>query len=55
MLLWVERDDQHDPASPRVGEADIWVRRSDRARGTWLTVAYQERYQRFVDLTPASI
>lgn len=49
-LLWVERDDLHDPGHPRVGEADIYVQRPGTRAASPVTVAYQERHRRFVGL-----
>jgi replicative DNA helicase len=50
VCIWVEREDQDEPDSPRVGEADLWVMRPGR-RGVIRTVAYQPQYSRFVDCT----
>ena len=46
----VERPDQFDPTTDRVGEADLTVRRADRSRATMVTVAFQPHYARFVDM-----
>lgn len=48
--LWIEREDQHEPGSPRCGEADLWVTRADRSRATMVTVAHQGHYSRFVSI-----
>lgn len=50
--VWVERDDQHEPESPRTGEADLAVTQAGRSRSTMVTVVFQGHYSRFVDMRP---
>lgn len=51
LVLWLERDDLHDPDSPRIGEGDVRVVYSRNSPTTFLTLSFQGCYGRWVDLS----
>ncbi|WP_246127088.1 DnaB-like helicase C-terminal domain-containing protein [Embleya hyalina] len=50
LVVLINRDDVHDPRSPRAGEADLIVAKHRNGPTGRLTVAFQGHLARFIDL-----
>ena len=52
MVILLYREDVFEPESPRAGEADMIVAKHRNGPTDTITVAFQGRYSRFVDMSP---
>ena len=52
MVILLYREDVFEPESPRAGEADLIVAKHRNGPTDTITVAFQGRYSRFVDMSP---
>lgn len=53
--LLLNREDAHDRASPRSGEADLILAKHRNGPTTTITVGFQGHYSRFVDMGSESV